>query len=257
LRFDGAGFTIFNNQNVKGLTNNTIRSLAVDAGGRLLVGSEWCGYGRLTDGVYQRANFPDDHWNATRYFHNSPDGSLWVGYQGYGNVLRERDGHVDSVQTGGNYATGVVDMAAKGSVLVSMMYGGLFTVDKANHSAPFHTVPAIAATDFTAIARAGDGSIWCATDTNGLYRIRGNVATHFDISNGLCSNTVHCLFVDSSQRLWIGTNAGIASYDKTGFHRYGIADGLAADDVTAIGEDREGNLWVATGVISIDLRTRG
>jgi len=42
----------------------------------------------------------------------------------------------------------VVDLNAKGSVLVCMMYGGLFTVDKANHSAPFHTVPAIPATDF-------------------------------------------------------------------------------------------------------------
>jgi len=248
LRFDGAGFTIFNNQNVKGLTNNTIRGLAVDLGGRLLVGTEWCGYGRLTDGAYQRANFPDDHWNATRYFHNSPDGSLWVGYQGYGYVLRERSGHVDKIVTSGLYPTGVVDTGAKGSVLVSMMYGGLFTVDNTNHAAPFHTVPAISATDFTGIARAGDGSIWCSTDTNGLYRIKGKVATHFDTSNGLCSNTVHCLFVDNAKRLWIGTNAGVACYDKVGFHHYGIADGLAADDVTAIGEDREGDLWVATGV---------
>ena len=33
--------------------------------------------------------------------------------------------------------------------------------------------------------------------------------------NPLASNHIHCLFVDSSGYLWIGTNAGLDQYDKT------------------------------------------
>ena len=260
LRFDGSSFTIFDNQNVKGLTNNTIRSLAVDPAGHLLVGAEWCGYGTLVNGVYTRSNFPDDHWNASRYLHSSPDGSLWVGYQGYRFIVRDHgmrasegaqarlSARADRIAADGLYTTGVVDLDNHGDALVSMVYGGLYKVDKHNHVTKFQTTPAITVNDFTSMIRGGDGSIWCGTDANGLYQIKGNAVKHFTTANGLCSNTIHCLYVDSEGRLWIGTNSGIASCDKTGFHHFGIADGLAADDVTAIAEDHEGNLWAASGV---------
>ena len=47
--------------------------------------------------------------------------------------------------------------------------------------------------------------------------------------NPLASNHIHCLFVDSSGYLWVGTNAGLDQYDKrTGrFDHFTVQDGLS------------------------------
>ena len=246
LRFDGGSFTVFNSSNVRGLTSSTIRSLSVDHAGRLMIGTEWCGYGRLVDGAYHRSLYPDSHWNSTQYLYESADGTVWVGYRGYHFFLRDRKSRIDKIDAPGLYLTGIVNMP--GYTLASMNYGGLFAVDDAGHATPFHTSPSIPINDFTSMVKTADGSIWCGTGDHGLFRIRNGAASHFDMSTGLSSNVVRCLFIDSARRLWIGTNKGVDSYDSQGFHHFGMADGLAADDVTSIAEDHEGNLWVATGI---------
>ena len=49
--------------------------------------------------------------------------------------------------------------------------------------------------------------------------------------NPLASNHIHCLFVDSSGYLWIGTNAGLDQYDKrTGrFDHFTVQDCLSGN----------------------------
>ena len=252
LRFDGVSFTLFDRHNLTGFTDPTIRGLGVDADGKLLIGAEWCGYGRMVGDTFVRAPFPDPQWNATHLFHRSPDGSLWVGYQGYAYILRERNGVVTKINTGGGlYMTGIVDLPG-GSELVCTEYGGIYTIAPNGAVKPFVASPAIADNDFTAMAQAADGSIWVGTDTHGIYRLQGSHWTHLTTADGLVSNTIHCLYVDSHRRLWIGTNYGIDTPEETSaglrFAHFAAGDGLASDEVSSILEDREGNLWVASGI---------
>ena len=248
LRFDGTSFTVFDRHNVPGLTNTTIRGLGVDSSGNLLIGAEWCGYGRLIDGKYVRSEFPDEHWNATHIFHTSSDGSLWVGYQGYAYVLRERAGIVQKITVpNGLNMSGIVDLPHD-EVLISTIFGGLYVISPTGVVKPFVTSPAIADNDFTSMAQLADGSIWIGTDAHGMYRIDGGRSTHLTTDNGLASNTIHCLFVDSHKRLWIGTNDGIDSPLGSGFAHFSAGDGLGSDNVSSILEDREGDLWVASGL---------
>lgn len=66
--------------------------------------------------------------------------------------------------------------------------------------------------------------------------------------NPLASNHIHCLFVDSSGYLWIGTNAGLDQYDKrTGrFDHFTVQDGLSGNIVRGIREGEPGILFVST-----------
>jgi len=81
-----------------------------------------------------------------------------------------------------------------------------------------------------------------------------------DEMNPLASNHIHCLFVDSSGYLWIGTNAGLDQYDKrTGrFDHFTVQDGLSGNIVRGIREGEPGILFVSTnkGLSRLDIQNR-
>lgn len=103
-----------------------------------------------------------------------------------------------------------------------------------------------------AVAQTADGFIWIAS-YSGLVRYDGNSFTRYDSSQGLTS--IVSLFVDSKDRLWIGTNdSGVAVMDKGKFTFFDQKDGLRSSTVRAITEDSEGIIYVATthGLTFID-----
>ena len=68
----------------------------------------------------------------------------------------------------------------------------------------------------------------------------------YDVTDGLPGG-VWCMLQDHQGYLWLGTPAGLCRYDGVEFLTYTVADGLAANSVAAICEDRHGRLWVGTG----------
>ena len=102
------------------------------------------------------------------------------------------------------------------------------------------------------IAETRDGFIWIGS-YSGLVRYDGNSFERMDSTTGITS--VKCLYTDSRDRLWIGTNDnGVALMEEGQFRMIKEIDGLAASSVRAITEDREGVIYVATtaGITMID-----
>ncbi len=94
-----------------------------------------------------------------------------------------------------------------------------------------------------AIAQTGDGFIWIG-GYSGLTRYDGNEFYRYPSSTGITS--VVCLFVDSEDRLWIGTNeSGVAVLKDDEIRFYNDAQGMNYS-IRAIQEDKKGNLVVAT-----------
>ncbi|MBO5551847.1 MAG: histidine kinase, partial [Lachnospiraceae bacterium] len=103
-----------------------------------------------------------------------------------------------------------------------------------------------------AIAETGDGFIWIGSYA-GLIRYDGNTFERIDSTNGISG--VRCLYVDSKDRLWIGTNDnGVAVMNKGEFHMWGKLDGMESSHIRAITEGRDGIIYVATtcGIAMID-----
>lgn len=95
-----------------------------------------------------------------------------------------------------------------------------------------------------AIAQTGNGCIWIGS-YSGLIRYDGNSFFRYDSSSGVTS--VVSLYVDSRDRLWIGTNdSGVALYEGDGFRIFGKAEGLNSVSVRSITEDSAGNIIIAT-----------
>lgn len=57
---------------------------------------------------------------------------------------------------------------------------------------------------------------------------------------------VHALFLDSAGALWVGTTDGLIKYEEGQQTLYTTANGMSDNDVGAISEDRDGNLWAGT-----------
>ena len=110
-------------------------------------------------------------------------------------------------------------------------------------------LPASEAND---IAETSEGFIWIGSYA-GLIRYDGNTFERIDSTTGIAS--VVCLFTDSSDRLWIGTNdSGVAVMEGGGFRMWGKSEGLGSASVRAIMEDQKGMIYVATteGIAVID-----
>ncbi len=100
------------------------------------------------------------------------------------------------------------------------------------------------------------GFIWVAT-WSGLKRYDGySVKTYsqeIEFKNGLRGNKIKCLFEDSKNRLWIGTNyTGLYQYDRaldkfTQFQKEKEdMNSLGNNHVLTIQEDDDGYIWIGT-----------
>ncbi len=75
----------------------------------------------------------------------------------------------------------------------------------------------------------------------------GQIHPYLAVRDGLAKLSVSAILLDSHGALWIGTdNSGLYRVVNGKTEHYRGIDGLSGDGVTALYEDGEGNLWVAT-----------
>jgi ligand-binding sensor domain-containing protein len=71
--------------------------------------------------------------------------------------------------------------------------------------------------------------------------------TAFTTDDGLALNYISCAAVDKNGHIWFGTmGLGVSRFDGQHFENFSEANGLYADNVTAILEDKAGNIWIST-----------
>ncbi len=103
-----------------------------------------------------------------------------------------------------------------------------------------------------AIAETSDGFIWIGSYA-GLIRYDGNTFERIGTTSGISS--IKCLYVDSRDRLWMGTNDnGVAVMENGSFRLWGKTDGMKSAHTRAIAEDQNGTIYIATtcGIATID-----
>ena len=94
------------------------------------------------------------------------------------------------------------------------------------------------------IIETPDGFLWMGS-YSGLVRYDGNSFERVDSTTGVTS--VVDLFVDSKERLWIGTNdSGAVVMENGRYVRFSKSDGLRSLSLRSITEDSRGNIYLAT-----------
>lgn len=124
------------------------------------------------------------------------------------------------------------------------------------------------AKEITCIAEDHDGSLWLATNNDGIIHLAGDMerpeslrCKEYRIENGgLPSNTPLCFRIDKSGRVWAGTDgSGLCLYDaqEDCFHSVHRRYYLPGDMVASIEDDDYGHLWLGTNQGLARLTTLG
>ena len=73
---------------------------------------------------------------------------------------------------------------------------------------------------------------------------------YLTVNEGLSSNRIRCIYKDSKNYLWIGTDVGLDKYDSYQVKKYRHVDGtpgsISSDLLSCIYEDKGRNLWLGT-----------
>jgi ligand-binding sensor domain-containing protein/signal transduction histidine kinase len=100
--------------------------------------------------------------------------------------------------------------------------------------------------DMRVLCRDGGEGLWVGTASHGIYHwVDGKVTAAYSVTNGLPHNSVRSICLDSHGTLWVGTMLGVCGLKADGkFVYYDTLSGLSDRIVTALYEDRAGNIWI-------------
>lgn len=78
----------------------------------------------------------------------------------------------------------------------------------------------------------------------GLFQLRNGAFQPVGI--GAIDPKVSAIFQDRAEKIWVGTQGGLARWDEKDWKVFTTRDGLSANLVRAIADDSAGNLWIGT-----------
>ncbi|MDR1402860.1 MAG: hypothetical protein LBJ60_04050, partial [Tannerellaceae bacterium] len=120
-----------------------------------------------------------------------------------------------------------------------------FRADKAN-------VQALQSDFIKSIREDKRGNLWLGTNGGGLTRFDPESKTFRTFrsaeNRGLVNDHIIILFIDSKNRLWIGTYFGLSCMDVDieSFTFFNRDNGLSSLSIFSVAEDAAGNIWVGT-----------
>jgi signal transduction histidine kinase/ligand-binding sensor domain-containing protein len=100
---------------------------------------------------------------------------------------------------------------------------------------------------FVQLYEDDENNLWLGTDGQGLHQIRKQFIQVYSKEQGLVDRNVYPIYQDSSGAIWAGVwNTGLSRFKDGKLTNYTMADGLPNALVSALGENREGRMLIAT-----------
>lgn len=258
--FNYMGFRL-GNRNVIG--ENCVTSLSINQGNQVWVGTD-------KDGLYLfniATRSVEGHFlnqNTVLTLCKDQQGRTWVGTYTDGLGYMDAAGSFYPVDLGISKSVGIFDIKQdpQGNIWIATMGEGLFCLQKdgsrRNYKAKYGAdnnikVNSLPNDYLIKMALSKDGShVYIATSVGlaCLDRKRNSWVSTFKGINCLNKNSFsHCVFVDSKDHVWYGTEDGAFCFDfRKGIKPklYTTANGLTDNCVASITEDYQGNIWLGT-----------
>ena len=258
--FNYMGFRL-GNRNVIG--ENCVTSLSINQGNQVWVGTD-------KDGLYLfniATRSVEGHFlnqSTVLTLCKDQQGRTWVGTYTDGLGYMDAAGSFHPVDLGISKSVGIFDIKQdpQGNIWIATMGEGLFCLQKdgsrRNYKAKYGAdnnlkVNSLPNDYLTKMALSKDGNhVYIATSVGlaCLDRKRNSWVSTFKGINCLNKNSFsHCVFVDSKDHVWYGTENGAFYFDfRKGIEpkHYSTANGLTDNSVASITEDYQGNIWIGT-----------
>ena len=258
--FNYMGFRL-GSRNVIG--ENCVTSLSINQGNQVWVGTD-------KDGLYLfniATRSVEGHFlnqSTVLTLCKDQQGRTWVGTYTDGLGYLDAAGSFHPVDLGISKSVGILDIKQdpQGNIWIATMGEGLFCLQKdgsrRNYKAKYGAdnnlkVNSLPNDYLIKMTLSKDGNhVYIATSVGlaCLDRKRNSWVSTFKGINCLNKNSFsHCVFVDSKDHVWYGTEDGAFCFDfRKGIKPklYTTANGLTDNSVASITEDYQGNIWLGT-----------
>jgi len=189
--------------------------------------------------VYDKENTRGLHDNEIQTLITDRRGTLWIGT--VGGLSAYSAGHFRAF-------TAVDGIPAQRieSLFVSrdgMLWVGCASAAYTNESGTFRVHPLPLSGNVLSMTE-GEQAMWFGMNT-GLVRVAGASLRVFTTKDGLPDNRVNAV-ANVDDRIWLGTEHGVAWWSRGSFHRDGVPEELRSPEVWAIQSDSDRLLWFAT-----------
>ncbi len=274
-RYDGYEYTVFNNNLEESGGSNTIANLLIDSGQKLWIGSRVLSIFNTDTETFD--NYPLFDGNIVLGMTEGPDRILWITAESYGLVGFDMDKREviyhslkdPEAETRGYPAiiTEIISDRHDSAIMWMAATTGLFRFDTASRE--FQRIFSVEELNARPLPMTSmlstdrHGNIWM-TSADGLYVIDPvrktfrNYRREKDNPRSLSTNNLSAVFIDSKDRVWIGT-------DKQGAHLYQPATDdfihipasatepgfFGPANIADIYEDDSGSLWFSVNSFGV------
>jgi len=243
LRFDGVRAVPWQPPAGQHLPTSDIRSLQGARDGRLWIGT-FRGLASWKDG--KLSHYPELDGQVIEALLEDREGTIWVAgwAPSVGRLCRIQSDDIQCYGEDGRFGSGVTPLYedSGGNVWAGAM-NGLWRWKLGPPS--LHPMPD-AAQRIYALAESDDGGILIAKHS-GVTKLRNGKTEAYPLPAGLQFQP-HRLLRDRNGGLWIGAlvDSGLLHIHEGKADLFTNANGLSGASVSALFEDREGSIWVAT-----------
>ncbi|MEL0647602.1 two-component regulator propeller domain-containing protein [Pseudoalteromonas agarivorans] len=247
------GVYILNGDKFEGLhpklSSESISSLLEDNHGDLWFGTINKGIFRLSpDGLDKLDSENGLPANRVLSLLQDREKSIWVGTNAglfrlreasFSTWTKKRGLSSDYVRTVLSHSDG--SLWVGGSTGINRIYGNkVETFEGVQKGSPYSVL---------SLLEAENKEVWLGTYTSGVLKVQDNKIVPFlNRDNGLGSNEVRALLLDSKNRFWVGSAMGLTRLEQDGtLVQFTNEKDLPSGFILALSEDTQGNIWIGTG----------
>jgi ligand-binding sensor domain-containing protein len=109
-------------------------------------------------------------------------------------------------------------------------------------------VPEMRNSNILGMREARDGSLWIATGSGGVLRLKNGIFTHYGKEEGLGHNfTLGPILEAPEGVIWVGTMGGLSRFKDGKVSNFDTRNGLSDNAVRDLCQDQQGTIWIASG----------
>jgi len=251
LKYDGKDFTQYDESNA--LSSNQVYAVSCDYEGNIWIGTTNGGADLLNSESF--CSYTEKQGlssNKIAGIHMDRSGNLLIGTQGLGLNIWNANKSIHLVDKLKNTNIISINQDKEGDIYAGVVNDGVYVLKKEEHtfSVKSHLTKAGTRSIIEPVKITFDkkGNTWIGDFGSGLFCInKNNEIKNYSLANGLPSNNIVTLFVDSKDNLWIGTSdMGVIQYNGGTFSLHSNKVGLTDKFVWSITENDQGVLFFGT-----------
>lgn len=227
LRYDAGRFTTFTPADSVHTYGPQTPAPAADGGFWAVFRDElW----RWREGVYARATVTGAPQHGIHALATDAKGTLYIGYRD-GRIFRTDGSTATPILAPSHSAIDVIRAVDDSTMVVVAMDATLIL--RGDRVIPVTVLDSTAIVDDVTSDR--HGGIWISSHLKGLLHLDANgTVTESILASDVSSPTVHSMFVDREENLWVGTIAGLERFRRIPFETQLIAGGVANEASSGI-----------------------